>query len=124
MIVSITVFGLSNKKNLLIKQKAILLKGNGKFTGALTKRETPVETQERVREMPAGLGPEARAVPCAVGPAATGLGVKACTVCHRFCVTAVPGNQPLLPLPELLLLPPCFSVSLAPKSKVRTDASD
>ena len=74
--------------------------------------------------MPVGLEPESQAVPCAGGPAATGLEVKACTVWHGFCVTAVPGNQPLLLLPELLLLPPCFSVSLAPKTKVRTDASD
>lgn len=80
MIVSIRVFGLSNKKNPLIKQKAILLKGNRKFTGALTKRENPLGAQMRARKMPVGVEPKSQAIPCTVGPAATELDVKACTI--------------------------------------------
>ena len=64
----------------MIKQKAILLKGNRKFSGALTKRENPLGAQGRAREMPVGVEPESQAVPCTVGPAATELDVKACTI--------------------------------------------
>lgn len=108
------------------KQHMILSKDNGEFTEALRKLESPLESQVRTGKQPRWMEPKSRAITCMVAHATAELAAKPCAVTGA-AITPVPGHQPfvLLPLlPELIPLCPCFFLSLAPSTKVRTDACD
>ena len=92
----------------------ILLKGNGKFTGVLTKLENPLGAQVRARETPAGLKHKSQAITGIVGPAAAEMDAEPCTVCHWYCCHCCPW-KPATPaaarINSPLFLPHCVTSS-------------
>lgn len=99
------------------------LKGNGKFTDALTKLENPWGTGE-VEGNTCQTKAQLTSRYCMGGLLLQNWMQNLSLSVTGTAAPAVPGNQPLLLLPGLILVYPCFFVSLAPNAKVRIDASD